>query len=544
MAESPSARRLYDLTLRLVDQPRGGTARTAPTPRVRRALRLGLTGALVAYAGLVLLWVLAVPPFVPSDEQAHADYAMQASRGHLPVAGPHITPEFPELGQGRVNQHVANHPPLYHALVGQVLHLGKDTGHSRAGLIATRLIGAAFTAATMLLVARIAWLTLATAPPRTRASATVLAATLTGLLPSLLIASGTVQNDSLAIMLATATLALLVGAARRGLTARRTAAVAVVSGLAMVTRISNLPVVMVAAGAALVLAVWPGLEPVRITGRAVGRGVAAAAAVVAAVLVLSGWFYALNVHRYGDLTGGAVLYRMPLVEHRQGAPGIDRGLVHYLLDPRTAWVQVRQLGGLSPSVIMDPWRQHPVSAWLGVTLIGLAALGVLVNLALLVRRHRARALDRVGIATLLCLAAVLLAAYITMGGHVLQHGLENNRYLLTGAPFWAVGVGLLLSRFGPLTPLVGTLTAAVSGIASITLITAVAGRLSPLGTSWAPALTRGLATSRVAHPGAVLDALLGIAAAGLVLVLASLVVLALPGRTAGQGSPEGDGSAR
>lgn len=531
-----------------MDQPRGDAARTAPTPRVRPALLLGLTGALVAYAGLVLLWVLAVPPFVPSDEQAHADYAMQASRGHLPVAGPHITPEFPELGQGRVNQHVANHPPLYHALVGQVLHLGKDTGHSRAGLIATRLIGAAFTAVTLLLVARIAWLTLAVAPLRTRASATVLAAMLSGLLPSLLIASGTVQNDSLAIMLATATLALLVTAARRGLTGRRTAAIAVVSGLAMLTRISNLPVVMVAAGAVLVLAVWPKLEPVRITGRAVQRGVAAAAAVVVAVLVLSGWFYALNIHRYGDLTGGAVLYKMPLVEHRQGAPGIERGLVHYLLDPRTAWVQVRQLGGLSPSVIMDPWRQHRVSAWLGVTLMGLAALGVVVNLALLlrrlVRRHGARALDRVGVATLLCLAAVLLAAYITMGGHVLQHGLENNRYLLTGAPFWAVGVGLLLSRFGPLTPLVGTLTAAVSGVASITLITAVAGRLSPLGTSWAPALTRGLATSRVAHPGAVLDALLGIAAAGLVLVLVSLVLLALPAGRRVQDSPEGDGGAR
>lgn len=99
---------------------------------------------MATFTALTLIWVFAVPPFLPADESAHTDYAMQVTHGHLPIAGQPFHAEFPQLGQRTLRQHVSNHPPLYYVFAGPVLRIGAAVGRPLVGILAARGLTALF----------------------------------------------------------------------------------------------------------------------------------------------------------------------------------------------------------------------------------------------------------------------------------------------------------------------------------------------------------------------------------------------------------------
>ena len=91
-----------------------------------------MIGVLMLYAGAWAAVGVRCAFVRPGDERAHVDYAGQVGHGHLPVAGPWITPQFPELGQTTNAQHVANHH-CFDTVAGPLRPAGRMGGPSGYG---------------------------------------------------------------------------------------------------------------------------------------------------------------------------------------------------------------------------------------------------------------------------------------------------------------------------------------------------------------------------------------------------------------------------
>jgi hypothetical protein len=494
----------------LLATPRTGGPRPDPWSDLMgvRALRLGLAGALVLYGGLVLVWALGVPLFGPADERAHVDYAWQVVHGHLPVAGTPFTAQFPELGQVDYVQHVSNHPPLWYVAAGSLLWLADQAGHPAAGLYAVRLANAALTLATVVVVARTGAEVAARADRRTRAAVAVGAALLAAVNPALVAASGAVQNDAPAVLLAALVVLVLARAARTGVDRRTVGLLALLCTLGMLTRVTFLTVTLAAVGAVVALTLWPGLRPSRPGSAALRLALGRAGVVLAAVTAGAGWFLVLNLSRYGDLTGGSAVYAMDSVQDRTLAPGADAGPLGYLLTPNTWWVQLTQLAGPVPSVARGDVAYV-------VTTVVLTALLVAGGVAL-VRRRGAGLLDRPGTAVMLLLVLLAAGSMAKLAVHVTNRGGANQRYLLDSLAFWAVGAALLLVALGRLAPYAVALAAALGATGSLAYAAGIVKRTDDLPNgSTAHAVREALATSVLPVPGLLVAGALSAVAAGL-----------------------------
>lgn len=489
----------------------------APRPRQRTgfALRLGVFGALAMFAGLTLVWLLAVPPFTPGDESAHVDYAVRVSRGQLPVAGPRITPLFP--GQVAVPQHVANHPPLYYALSGPILRASLASGHPIDGVLAVRVLGLLLSLGTVLLAAVLAGRVAARSSGPARAQLMVAAAGLVAGLPSLVAASGTVENDALTIVLAIAVLAVLAGVVRAGATAGRVAALAIGCTAGMLARATFLQIVLVVVGTLAVCALRGRSRPIR------GRLFAAAlqvGTVLAAVLVGAGWFYRLNDRRYGDFDGGSVVYH--LVSNRPLLPG-GTGIGRFLVTPWEWWIQLAQLAG-GPVGMFDHQPRHAIYA--AIALGALFGAAVIALGAAVARGTRWR--DRDGWLTLGGLVAVLVISILEIAQHVTDKGTPNNRYLLEAAGFWGVGAGTaLLALGGRRRPVALLAVVAIEAVSAIGFTLDVAHRQHDLydGHGWFDTLSSSMAGNGVGPAAPVLVLLLAVVLAGLAAQAVALVRL-------------------
>jgi 4-amino-4-deoxy-L-arabinose transferase-like glycosyltransferase len=395
----------------------------------RRAVRLGVAGALLTFAVLGVLRVFTVYPFHPSDEMSHIGYALEVSHGRLPTIDTPIPgAQIPAL-QHRLNNSkppnrtiwTANHPPLYYVLTAMPLRVGVETGHPLGGVRAARLLTLALSLVGVGLVA-----VLARQLVPGRPDIAVAAAGLAALVPGLLQSSAAVYNDALVFATASAALVLTALVVRRGLSWRRLAGLAALAAAAALTRATGLLVVGVAALGALA-AVW--LHDRRSARTRAILGVGAAGVVVLVAAAVSGWFYLRNRSLYGSVTGTSAL----LEKFQRGSRG---SIVEALLTPKFWTGQLQRLWDDSAG---PSGRNGTTVFWYltAVPLLGLA-LGGLRWL-----RHRVAPDRRMVLAWLLCaglavLVELSIASFYSVGGSA--HG----RYVLPGLAVLAVlgAVGL------------------------------------------------------------------------------------------------------
>src|SRR5690606_20913008 len=273
---------------------------------------------LAAYVVLATTYSVVTPVFEGPDEFLHAGVVHYITEtGQFPVQQPGVRTAWDQEG---------SQPPLYYALAA-ALTVPLDTSdfesvhrrnrHGKYGLpfdrdnnnIAlhipqaerfpwrgavlsvhlVRFMSVAFGAGTVALT-----YTLACTRWPDQQPVALLAMALVAFNPMFLFVSGTVSNDNLLVMLSTAALVLMVAVLRGGLTTLRAGALALTLALAALTKLSGLTLLPVAA---LVLAIH---ARHRADWR---RALLAGAGIVAALLTVTGWWFARNLRLYGELTG-------------------------------------------------------------------------------------------------------------------------------------------------------------------------------------------------------------------------------------------------
>jgi hypothetical protein len=415
---------------------------------------------LLAFTALALAYARAVPVFEASDEMEHFLYIRAlATTGELPVI-----PSRADLGdlsdEARWNLQ-AHHAPLYYA-IGALATAGLDTGdavqhilpndaiflHGAAAgnankwlhppeLAATRATQAVWLLRLFSLACGIVTLALAYVGgllASGRRFIATLAMAAAAFIPTFLVISGSVTNDSLLITLSSAVLVWCLWALRQRRIGWGSAGViALLLALAALTKITGLVLYGVVA-LALALGIWRGRG--RLTAR---DGLRVAMAALLAGLLVAGWWYLRNVQLYGD----------PLAMAATGAlwgrgvatPGLGLDLGADLLRmARTFWMMA---GYLHAPVLAPPAYNVFV---LLISLLGLAGL--------FAAWRRMAASQRVAVFLLLASIA-LVAAYVVLG--TLSVDISYGRLLLPAlvaiAALLAMGWHALLRRWAPLVPL-------------------------------------------------------------------------------------------
>jgi hypothetical protein len=192
----------------------------------------------------------------------------------------------------------------------------------------------------------------------------VVATGLVALVPTFVVFSSLVYNDSLAFLTSTATLAACTALLLRGPSLARLAAVAATASAAVLSRASGAFVVAVA-GLAVLVAAWRAGEGGG--WRRALRALVPAAAVGAVVVASAGWFYLRNIDLYGSVTGTEALLQ------RFGRS--PRASALTAITSPTFWIdQQRRLWDISFN-LPKANVSHIRSAWL---LVLVPALGLLV----------------------------------------------------------------------------------------------------------------------------------------------------------------------
>jgi 4-amino-4-deoxy-L-arabinose transferase-like glycosyltransferase len=306
--------------------PTPSSRRTARAPAERTILAL----ILVAFVLLGATYALVTPPFEASDELWH--YPMVR---HLAAGNPLPVQVFDPAQAGPWNQE-ASQPPLYYYL-GAALTFWIDTSDMetvrwlnphvdngvitadgntnlaihdpavspwRGTLLAVRIVRLASVllgAATVYLTYRIARLVAPQRPAVYLGAAAVNAFT-----PMFLFISGAVNNDNLALPLASlAVLLLMQTVVQRRASPRRWLLIGAVTGLAVLTKEGTLGLLPLAWGTAVV-ARWqqsdtPGRW--RSLPRWLLRATLDFALLMLPVLLIAGWWYLRNLRLYGDILG-------------------------------------------------------------------------------------------------------------------------------------------------------------------------------------------------------------------------------------------------
>ena len=486
-----------------------------PDARERHAVRLGVAGAVLAFLVLSGVQALAIRPYLPPDELYHVGYAATVLDGRLPTLTTPLPadgmPLAPDDGRPR-RVYVANHPPLFYAVVAVPLRLGEWLGSERAGFLGARLLSASLAAGG---VAMVAWLALVLVPGRPRVA--VGAAWLAALLPGLPHVAAFVYNDGLGFLAATATLVAAVAVVRRGPSPARLAGLAAAAAVAALTRAPGLAMVAVAAAAAatgvLLHARRPALRrvPLAVGAGALVGGVAGASAI---------GFYLRNRSLYGSLTGAAYNQRLFRFVPQDHVLELLRSPAYALrlYDGLWTWTRFNLPRVPAPPVLVAVPRVLAVAALAG---LAVAAAGRLRALHL----HRPAGGDLAAVAAWTLAVGwgagvyVMVASYDGHGGHT------HPRYLFPGLAVLAV--------------------AAASGLDQLPgarrgrwIWGAALAQLALTGVAWASFVT-ALRGRRPGSPADLLQAVAGLLADGgvgwpwMVLVLAAIllgVALVLLGR--------------
>jgi hypothetical protein len=479
-------------------------------PQVRR----GVAGAVLMFSCLGLLVLLALPPFLPADESAHAGYALEVMDGRLPTLDDTVEAELP--GQRSTPFFLANHPPLYYIVVGPVLEWGLLTDHAVAGVRLTRLFSLVLGAGTIVFTALLTGLM----SSERRVMTVVLASGLAASVPTFVATSIAMHNDLLAIAAAVgAYLAVLwaIATRPRSLTV---ALVCVGASVTLATRFNGLGVVALAC-VGLALAAL-----VRSSGRLVPRlwqACVLAALPAVCVLATSGWFYLRNLRLYGDING--IGYNRGLSQ-RTDVFTPWSWLTHWRTFPD---LLTRVEGG-------GPWAGIQWFGWYDRKLLLVAVVvvgfGGLLAAGRGVRTMRsfdwrematgtgAQARDLRARVVMWGLAIALpVLMLVQLSGFVGQTGTPNPRYLLPALPIVALLVAMACRGYpGRSAALVGMAVVSLqAGLTVTTIARYITSRTGQPRTAPLRQLRTSLEAADIPTPGLVLGLLLAGAAIGVLL---------------------------
>ena len=303
---------------------------TIQTRTTRRTVLFATAGlALISFA-LSLAAAAILVPGLPYDEPAHWSNVQYLLR----------TASLPVLGDPGVG-YEAQQTPAFYVMASIVAALAGDGAFG-----AVRMLSAVGQAALVVLTAQILWTV-----TRRSVLATIAGTAFVALNPMLIVMSGSVQNDTWALVWGFAAIAVAVRSTRmpRWLHA---GVVGVLIALAVLTKLSMAPLLI-----GLVLA-W-----------LLHRRVIEPLVAVATVVVLTSWWVVRNVALYGDLTGqsavsltGAEFENAPL-----GALAVVRTVLTYLTLP-TEYLR---------NTIQAPVWVDAAAAGVGLVLIvGLVAVAI------------------------------------------------------------------------------------------------------------------------------------------------------------------------
>lgn len=297
----------------------------APSPALplSRSPALALSAILLAYLGLAFGYALVTPRWNNPDEPAHYTYlATLARTGRFPILQPGDW-DSQQLGErlasGRFTtaepieafRYEGHQPPLYYVLTAPIFKATERLG-LRAQVVALRSASILFGLLTILTVYAAA----RTLAP-TRPELPPLAAGIVAFIPMHTAMTATINNDTLAELLASATLLALVRGLQRGFGLRAAVVLGTLCGALLVTKFTVYIFVPLAL-LALAGPVWASLKPPtpplpRSPSPALPLGLAALIALAPAA-----WWWARDVAVYGwpDLFG--------LIRHDQVVVGQPR----------------------------------------------------------------------------------------------------------------------------------------------------------------------------------------------------------------------------
>ncbi|WP_084040039.1 glycosyltransferase 87 family protein [Demequina sp. NBRC 110053] len=319
-------------------------------------------GVLLAIMLIAVAMIVVMPPGLPYDEPAHwANVTFLLDHGRMPRIGEPGSSYEAQMG-----------PVAYvlYAVVAAPFHLG---GSDEAAFYAARALGAVQLVALAVAIGMVARRLLPASP-----SVAMVVTAAVGLNPMLLAVSTSVQNDTLALLLGTS--ALLVVVTDSPLTMRRSLIGGALVGLAVLTKLTAWPF-------AVAIAAW-------LLWRRRARDLVV---VVSTAALVAGWWFVRNAVLYGDPTGRSAVE----------AAGYD-------FPPRGAG----DMASVAQSAIADLWLpteyvrnsvQSPplVDALvIGITVVALAGIAALWWIPRVAHARRGR--DRARLA-LVVLAVALLA---------------------------------------------------------------------------------------------------------------------------------------
>lgn len=476
---------------------------------VARPAAVGVLGAVLLLAGGSWYQALVTPPFRFIDEQAHVGYVIEIQKGNLPT----IDTPIDAAGGGtalvqrlaiepgrRQDVWVANNPPLTYILAAGPGALTRALGIPGGPLLGLRLVNVVATAMAIGVV-----YLLGRDLSGGNRTVGLVAAGLTGATPHLGFIAALAFNDGVSFLASTAVMLALIrvlGAGPGGDPRRAVIHLGIACAFAGATRPMTLLIAMAAGAIAMAWICWRRQTPV----------LWSAAWLALPTLLSSGWFYVLNMHRYGDPTGSQALF--------EKFGRVANGSSLSWLTHRAMWdygfktITTQRLEAPLPD---DPyWRYRLILAITSALMVLAVALVVGISV-----RNRSGgggsgrasgSLPTAAWASMLVLAAVPVFA---SAQHRSGGGAPHPRYLLAMLPVVTIAAAFVLVRLG--TRWAGL--AAVVGMSVVTFgqtrrsaVWLAENRLGPAGsdlvTAYGNAILRGA----------------GLAAAGIGLVLLCLAI--------------------
>ena len=353
-----------------------------PTARVRLAV-------FAVGATLAIVFVFLVPAGLPYDEPSHwQNVTFYASHHTMPVIGDRGVSYEAQMG-----------PVAY--VVDAVLTLGFG-GASRAAFYGVRLLGAI----ELLVFAGLIGAVVRRSLPAEE-NAAVFATACVLFNPMLLTMAASVQNDILALCLATGALLAMTGAS----VGRATSALSgCLVGLALITKLIVWPIGLVLGVSLVLRRKW--LE---------------AFIFVSTATLVSGWWFVRNEYLYGDLTGRRGVidagYHFPPLGHIDPI-GLVRSVMTYLWLP-TEYVR---------NVVDAP-------GWVDLLVVALSLAGAFGVVRVVVRLWPGRSVVTLVAIAVLAVATWLVTAIATQA--------VAFRFAYAALPLWFLGLGgLVLLRGG------------------------------------------------------------------------------------------------